>query len=714
VIPNDAAIEARAQVLYERHSTDVAMRTDRMFGMLIVAEWIVGITLAVWVSPFAWSGRVANISPHVWAAIVPGSALVIGALTTLLLRPGTSLSRHVIAITQMGFGTLFIHLTGGRMETHFHIFGSLAFLAFYRDWRVLITGTVVALFDNVARVVLWPDPNGAVTALTVSRVFEHAGWMAFEDVFLIASCVRGQTEMRDIAARMAQLEHASNLEALMEAAEESNRSKSEFLANMSHEIRTPMTAIQGYADLLMEPDTTESDRLEYVQTIRRNGEHLLRLINDILDLSKIEAGKMTVEHISCSPASVLVEVASLMRVRALDKALDFDVVYETDIPETIQSDPTRLRQIVVNLVGNAIKFTERGGVRIAVRCEQPHSANPRLRIEVADTGIGMTDAQIGVLFTAFSQADTSTTRRFGGTGLGLAICRKLAALLGGEVTVQSTPGHGTSFFLDIATGPLVGVPMLSDYSEAGFQAESSPAHTAQRVHARVLLAEDGRDNQILITTHLRKAGADVTMCENGRLAAHAALAASAGGAPFDVILMDMQMPELDGYGATRMLRTQGYTRPIIALTAHAMTGDREKCLAAGCDDYLTKPIDRATLVDAILRWHTPATGTSASDDPAPASPPAAALEFDEDEEMAELRASFAARLPEIATELVTAMDAGDELQVRHIAHQLKGAAGGYGFPSLSAVAHTVEQAARHGTDVPSAARTLLKAIREAR
>ena len=705
MIPDDTAIEARAQALYEQHSTDVAMRTDRMFGMLIVAEWVVGIYVALTFTPVSWNGHVASISPHVWVALVPGSALVIGALTTLLLRPGTRLSRHVIAVAQMGFGTLFIHLTGGRMETHFHIFGSLAFLAFYRDWPVLITGTVVALIDNVARGLICPDDTGALTALTTARVFEHAGWIWFEDIFLIASCVRGQTEMRAIARRMAQLEHASNLEALMEAAEESNRSKSEFLANMSHEIRTPMTAIQGYADLLMEPDTTESDRLEYVQTIRRNGEHLLRLINDILDLSKIEAGKMTVEHISCSPASVLVDVASLMRVRALDKALQFDVVYETDIPATIQSDPTRLRQIVVNLVGNAIKFTERGGIRIAVRCEQPDSANPRLRIAVADTGIGMTEEQIGVLFMAFSQADTSTTRRFGGTGLGLAICRKLAGLLGGEVTVQSTPGQGTSFFLDIATGPLDGVPMLSGYSEAGFQVEASPASDARHVDARVLLAEDGRDNQILITTHLRKAGAHVTMCENGRLAVQAALLASASGTPYDVILMDMQMPELDGYGATRMLRTQGYKGPIIALTAHAMAGDREKCLAAGCDDYLTKPIDRATLVEAILRWHTPARAEHA---------PPNALDADEDDEMAELRADFALRLPEIASELVTAMDAGDEVQVRHIAHQLKGAAGGYGYPALSTVAHRVEEAARHGHDVAAAARTLLKAIREAR
>ena len=707
MIPDDAAIEARAQALYEQHSTDVAMRTDRMFGMLIVAEWVVGICVALTLTPFSWHGHVASISPQMWAAVVPGSVLVIGALTTLLLRPGTRLSRHVIAIAQMGFGTLFIHLTGGRMETHFHIFGSLAFLAFYRDWPVLITGTVVALFGNVARGLFWPDATGALTALTTARVFEYAGWMSFEDVFLIASCVRGQTEMRAIARRVAQLEHASNLEALMEAAEESNRSKSEFLANMSHEIRTPMTAIQGYADLLMEPDTTESDRLEYVQTIRRNGEHLLRLINDILDLTKIEAGKMTVEHISCSPASVLVDVASLMRVRALDKALQFDVVYETDVPTTIQSDPTRLRQIVVNLVGNAIKFTERGGVRIAVRCERSDSADPRLRIEIADTGIGMTEEQIGVLFTAFSQADTSTTRRFGGTGLGLAICRKLAGLLGGEVTVQSTPGQGTSFFLDIATGPLDGVQMLTGYSEAGFQVEASPASDARHVDARVLLAEDGRDNQILITTHLRKAGAHVTMCENGRLAVQAALLANAGGTPYDVILMDMQMPELDGYGATRMLRTQGYKGPIIALTAHAMAGDREKCLAAGCDDYLTKPIDRATLVEAILRWHTPAPGQDASADVSDASE-------DEDEEMAELRADFAQRLPVIAGELDTAMDAGDEVQVRHIAHQLKGAAGGYGYPALSAVAHRVEEAARHGHDVAAAARTLLKAIREAR
>jgi signal transduction histidine kinase len=399
---------------------------------------------------------------------------------------------------------------------------------------------------------------------------------------------------------------AENLLRVMEVAQThantANQAKSEFLANMSHEIRTPMTAIVGYTDLLLDPQQSPNEHLNCVQTIRRNSEHLLTLINDILDLSKIEAGKMTIEQIKCSPSQVVFEVISLMRPRALGANLAINVEFITPIPEVIQSDPTRLRQILVNLVGNAVKFTETGGVRVLGSLTvDPNTREPKIKFEVIDTGIGMSQAQMQRLFQPFCQADNSMTRRFGGTGLGLTISRRLAQMLGGDIQVRSTPGQGTSFEVTVTTGPLDGVPMIDRPTESvNHEASRKPTDPKSlKLTCRILLAEDGPDNQRLIAFHLRKAGAEVTLAENGRIAFDAAMKAVETGKPFDVILMDMQMPELDGYSATNLLRSKGYNKPIIALTAHAMAGDREKCLQAGCNDYTTKPIDVSKLIALI-------------------------------------------------------------------------------------------------------------------
>ncbi len=385
------------------------------------------------------------------------------------------------------------------------------------------------------------------------------------------------------------------------AADVANRSKSEFLANMSHEIRTPMTAILGYNDLMLDPSQTPEERAECVQTIRRNGEHLLSIINDILDLSKVEAGKMTLEIAECSPHQIVAEVASLMRGRAVGKGLGFEVRYAGPIPVSINSDATKIRQILINLIGNAIKFTDAGCVTLIVRmAEAVEGSEPRLAFEVIDTGIGIASNQIDGLFKPFVQVDSSTTRRFGGTGLGLAISGRLVAMLGGEITVQSEPGKGSRFAFTIRTGPLDGVEMISSSHEA------LPARNAARVEqrsgtarGRVLLVEDGPDNQRLIAFMLKKAGAHVEVADNGRIGVDKAMAAMEAGRPFDLVLMDMQMAVLDGYAATRELRERGYTRPIVALTAHAMERDRQKCLQIGCDDFLTKPIDRDRLLSLV-------------------------------------------------------------------------------------------------------------------
>ncbi len=418
----------------------------------------------------------------------------------------------------------------------------------------------------------------------------------------------------DIQARKAIEEE---LRLSTEAAEMANRAKSEFLANMSHEIRTPLTAILGYAELQLEDSELANDpvrRSEAVRTIQRNGEHLLAIINDILDLSKIEAGKMTIERIPTSVVQVVADVLSLMEVRAAAKNLVLKAKSKGPLPETIQTDPVRLRQILVNLIGNAIKFTETGGVTVSVELERDLDSPPRIRFCVSDTGIGMTDEQLARLFKAFAQADTSTSRRFGGTGLGLLISKRLSEMLGGDITASSTIGEGSTFAFTIATGPLdereVNATRLAELParplalpERGHPDEASEEQPL--AHRRVLFAEDGPDNQRLISFVLRKAGAIVTVVENGKEAIEQLTVDGTldgellAPPPFDGILLDMQMPIMDGYAAANHLRAKGNSIPIMALTAHAMGGEREKCLQAGCLDYATKPINRQQLIRQV-------------------------------------------------------------------------------------------------------------------
>lgn len=405
-------------------------------------------------------------------------------------------------------------------------------------------------------------------------------------------------------------------------AQAASQAKSEFLANMSHEIRTPMTAILGYADLLGTDGnfaTHPEQATEAIETIRRNADHLLAIINDILDMSKIEAGQMSIERISTDPSQIAVEVASLVQPRALGKNIQLRVCYDTPIPAHVQSDPTRLRQVLFNLVGNAVKFTEIGRVTIHVACNPQER---QLRFRVVDTGIGMTPEQREAIarFEAFSQADTSTTRRFGGTGLGLRISNSLAKMLGGQIEVASELGKGSEFSFVIDTGDLQGVKFLTPETfpslapsqhAAPPAAETKPLPELLLKNVKILLAEDGPDNQRLISFHLRKAGAEVSIAENGKLALDRVTGSDAASMP-DLVLMDMQMPILDGYEATRAIRRAGHQLPIIALTAHAMENDREKCKAAGCDEYLSKPVDRKRLIETCAGF-APARSHEAGD-----------------------------------------------------------------------------------------------------
>jgi len=498
-------------------------------------------------------------------------------------------------------------------------------------------------------------------------------------------------------------------------AEHANAAKSAFLANMSHEIRTPMTAILGFAELIgnsIECCAACSEHMAcatrvqnrgYIQVIRRNGEHLLCLINDILDLSKIEAGRMDMQRAPCSPVQIVEDVVSLMRVRAIEKGISLEARYKFPLPETTLSDPVRVRQILVNLVGNALKFCSHGGAEIAVRfTTEVHAGGSSIVFDVKDTGIGITPEQIGRLFHPFAQADASTTRQYGGTGLGLAISKRLAEALGGNIYVVSRPGEGSTFTLKLEAELPEPVRMLNGISEAArASCQPQPAPLAcVELCGRVLLAEDGPDNQALVCAILRKAGAEVDVASNGRVAVEKALAAVAEATPYDVILMDMQMPEMDGYEATSQLRLAGYKGPIIAFTAHAMAEDRQKCIDAGCDDYATKPVDRMLLLHTLARYMVGARpGAAASADmeagaEGAANSSSAAVviysTFRDDPEMADVLAEFIAQMPNRMAEMRRAAEVGQWDLLRRLAHQMKGAGGSYGYACLSDAARELE------------------------
>ena len=380
-------------------------------------------------------------------------------------------------------------------------------------------------------------------------------------------------------------------------ADSANQSKSEFLANMSHEIRTPMTAILGYSEILEEnlvSEESESSR-EAIAAITRSGKHLMVLINDVLDLSKIESGKFDVNIELCSAAEIVQDVFQSLRNGASKKGLELSIKYSTEVPSLVKTDGYRVRQILINLVGNAIKFTDQGSVTIVIGADDEH-----VWFGIRDTGVGITKSDIESLFEPFEQVDSSMTRRHEGTGLGLTISKHLATMLGGDIFIESQEGVGSEFRLEIPADYPSNMPTTSMFTG---ESEPEPAQIAVgasdgcpvTLRGRVLLVEDGIDNQKLISRLLRKVGLDVEVRENGQLAVDLLREDHS----FDLVLMDMQMPVLDGYGAARELRERGNTIPIVALTAHAMAGVRQECIDAGCNDYVSKPIDREKLYEII-------------------------------------------------------------------------------------------------------------------
>ncbi|MBI1324070.1 PAS domain S-box protein [bacterium] len=389
-----------------------------------------------------------------------------------------------------------------------------------------------------------------------------------------------------------------------EQAEAANRSKSEFLANMSHEVRTPVAAVIGYAEMLMDAELPEAEAQQAIRAIRRNGDHLLTILNDILDLSKVESGKLELERIPYSPWDLIREVESLLRVRAEERQITLKIRPVSDLPGIALLDPTRLRQVLLNLLGNAMKFSDTGGsveLRVWSSYREDKLDTPELIMEVEDHGVGMSAEHLSRLFQPFQQADNSSTRKFGGTGLGLSISKRLVEIMGGTISVKSELGKGSRFTVRVPV-PLVGEKSqhwkrsINEMTAQDTAVMKPVSGSDISLDGRILLVEDSEDNRRVILHLLKRLGLkDVAVARNGLEAVEAANAN-----PFDVILMDIQMPVMDGYEATKTLRASGYRSPIVALTAHALRDDSEKCLAAGCDAYLSKPVNANRLSETLM------------------------------------------------------------------------------------------------------------------
>ena len=849
-VSGDVKLQGRADEILRQRERLIYRRIDRMFASLMMIQWIGAIAMALFVSPLTWSGETSSLHPHVWFAFWMGGILAIVPSWLAWRRPGERVTRYTIAVAQTLFSSLLIAVSGGRLETHFHVFGSLAFLAAYRDWGLLAVATVLTAADHFIRGVFWPESIFGVATVSEWRWVEHSAWVLFEDLFLLLTIRKSTDEMRKNALQTALAErhhddleryseqlhrafvkersiiegsldavveldssgkvvhwngpaerlfgwtaaeavgnsldelviyegdcqqyrdglrqlaeglqgqpapqafemnciarggrrfavelsivsikesegttfcafvrditvrksHEFEMRRAMEDAEAANRTKSEFLANMSHEIRTPLNSILGFAELLVRniDEGDERTRRDYADTIRTSARHLLELINNVLDISKIEAGKMQVEHTRFSPHQLIAEVVSLLRVRAVEQAIVLNYRWDGLIPETVSTDAHRLRQLLINLVGNAIKFTEQGSVMIVARAEFD-AAGGYLAVEVRDTGIGIDAGKLHDIFHPFVQADSSMTRRYGGTGLGLAICNNIVDALGGEISVASEVNKGTTFSFRLPVGDLRHVTMLEtppNFASGDYVDRPSLANLRG---VRVLLADDGETNRKLIQVFLARHGAVVATVENGEMACRLAMAQE-----FDVILMDMQMPQMDGYAAARKLRSLGFAKPIIALTAHAMKGDREKCTYAGCSGYLSKPLN----VDELIREVELAVGM---EDRGPidvqqekekrlkralAGPIRSSLPT-EDSLLREIVAEFVESIPARLDAMERALAEENYEVLREHVHGLKGSGGTAGFACLSEVSTELETVVAEGCGDRAAA--LIGELRE--
>ena len=695
----------RAEALFREQQEAIYRRTDRLFAWILPAQWAAAVAFALIFTPSTWNGETSAVHIHVWASIFLGGALTVFPVWMTYAWPGATATRHVIAVAQMLMSALLISLTGGRIETHFHVFGSLVIVSLYRDWRVLIPATIVVGLDHFLRGIYWPYSVYGVLAASPWRSIEHAGWVAFEDVFLVISCHRSLREMHSIAHRTAALEASeqnfrqifedapigmavigldehfrqvngtfcemlgyteeelatrtpleithrddrveskrlalammtsqehgcmekrylrkngevlwarrtgcmirdevgnprhflimvedirerirfeNELRAAKDEADRANRAKSEFLSRMSHELRTPLNAIIGFGQLLERQGPSDT-QLGHIRHIRTAGRHLLDLINEVLDISRIETGKLQLSLESVCVKEAIAEALELMRPVAASYSVDLIVRANGATSSYVLADRQRLKQVLLNLLTNGVKYTPpRGRVVISDHLKNDET----VRLEISDNGPGIPPEKLNRVFTPFDRlgAEQSTVE---GTGLGLSLCQRLVHAMQGKIGVESVPGQGSTFWVELsqAASPLAAISPARDRTEQtpnhGHDGDGSGNHTRS-----ILYIEDNLPNLKLVEELLREARQiKLLTATKGRFGLHLAR----HHLP-DLILLDLHLPDLPGWDVLAELRSDPKTQsiPVIVISADATASQIKRLLSAGARAYLTKPLD---------------------------------------------------------------------------------------------------------------------------
>lgn len=568
--------EQRAEEIYQQQKRALCLRVDRSFGLLMLFQWLACVAGALWFAPKTWEGTVSGTHWFVWGAWFLGGIITCLPVIMVALRPGETATRHVIAVGQMLMSALLIHVTGGRIETHFHIFGSLAFLAFYRDWKVLVTASVVVAIDHFIRGIYWPQSVFGVVNVTPWRWLEHVAWVIFEDVFLILSIRHNHQILKESAYRGAELEQAK------ESAERANRAKDDFLAVLSHELRTPLTpSLVALSALVNDADVSPELRSE-LRMIQRNVEMEARLIDDLLDLTRIGSGKIQLVEGNVDVHAILGHILETSRAELTKKRLTVGRALEAQT-HWVYGDSARLQQVFWNLLKNAMKFTPEGGciiLRTIDLCDG-------IRVEITDTGIGISQEVISTLFRPFQQGGEAVTRRFGGLGLGLSICRGIVELHRGTIRVHSAgEGKGSTFTVDL---PVHAAPEKTE--------NAGPALATRfgEQPRRILLVDDHSDTRHTLARLLSRAGYDVTTAESVGSALQKATTTR-----FDLLISDIGLPDGTGRDLMSVLNSRFGLRGI-AFSGFGMEGDVRKSLDAGFCAHLTKPVDFQRLKDEMAR-----------------------------------------------------------------------------------------------------------------